>query len=709
MKSAAVLAAVAALSGHHPLLAGAARVARVAGTPVTRVLALIRDLEARVQSDGLVEQRSYDKYQCWCEDTLGRKVNDISFNRQQIEGSQTRIEELKAQIASHGAEIEHVKADIKANVESQRDATEVRNKERAGYTDEKTESEQSTGALEAAIKVLTGAGAGKKNFLETLQQAQLLSVAAGIRGVLAHSRVSARTSDQDLQIVHRFAERPEDFVAGHRGAISATQIVQNPFGDYAPQSTQIQGILKGMYGTVVAAMEKANAEEAEAQKAFQELMATKRSELQTLQLTLDKQNLDKADKTKSLADQQQLKDDAEAQLAADEEFFVDTKAACKLKATEWSERSRLRTEELTGIRQAVAILSSPEAQQIFANATAPPASFVEVSSSGRSRASAYERLLALARRHPDLGLEQLAARVRSGGHFDEVIASIDRMIGLLRKEEQADIEHRDRCQGSLNKNQNDMEDLNSTIDKSGKALARMGDGKRELMRAISELEVAISSTQGEMAQALELRNGDHAAFQQALKDDADAIELLSRAILALTKFYKTNRIPLGLLAKQQPGYSQDEDEAPETMWKGASYGGRKSEATGILSILGMIKEDLEKEVKTSRADEASARAAYGKFAADMRKVLGADMAAKAATEQQLAELEAKMVDTEEFKGQKSEDLSAEVELSTSLYKDCSWIKTHFDSRRQKRKAELDGLVEAKAYLAGVESGNELAP
>merc|ERR1712217_129753 len=140
-------------------------------------------------------------------------------------------------------------------------------------------------------------------------------------------------------------------MARHIETMSAAQVAQNPFGDYAPQSTQIQGILKGMYDSFTADLEKANAEEAEEQKAFEQLMATKKTELATLQATLERHTLDKAEKTKQEAQSQQARDDEEAQLEADEKFFADTKAACKTKAGEWNERSRLRTEELQSMRK----------------------------------------------------------------------------------------------------------------------------------------------------------------------------------------------------------------------------------------------------------------------------------------------------------------------------------------------------------------------
>merc|ERR1719240_713117 len=107
----------------------------------------------------------------------------------------------------------------------------------------------------------------------------------------------------------RFISKPQEFFQKSTKGMSAAQISQNPFGDYAPQSTQIQGILKGMYDAFTADLEKDNVAEAESQKSFEELMATKAKELATLEQSLEKQEGDSAEKTKKLADSQGLKDD----------------------------------------------------------------------------------------------------------------------------------------------------------------------------------------------------------------------------------------------------------------------------------------------------------------------------------------------------------------------------------------------------------------
>merc|ERR1712087_902874 len=127
------------------------------------------------------------------------------------------------------------------------------------------------------------------------------------------------------------------------------------------------------------------------------------------------------------------------------------KAACKVKASEWSERTRLRTEELHGIAKAIQIMTSPEAQQIFENATT---TFLQLAATnnnaGEDRSKVLGELRRMAKKFRSVSLSEVAAEVQTGGHFDKVIASIDAMIAFLRKEEEADIDHRDRCEGAEN-------------------------------------------------------------------------------------------------------------------------------------------------------------------------------------------------------------------------------------------------------------------
>merc|ERR1719446_2018619 len=145
----AVCIALCALVGAH------------ASTPMAQTVQLIEDLEKQVNADGKNEQEDFDAYACWCEKTMERKAGDIASAKELITETEILIKKLKGEIASHGAEIDQLKKDVAQNAAAVKEATEVRDKEHKEYAAERAEPEQCIGALEAATKVLTGAGTKK--------------------------------------------------------------------------------------------------------------------------------------------------------------------------------------------------------------------------------------------------------------------------------------------------------------------------------------------------------------------------------------------------------------------------------------------------------------------------------------------------------------------------------------------------------------------
>eukprot|EP00746_Dinoflagellata_sp_MGD_P159086 gnl/MRDRNA2_/MRDRNA2_86631_c0_seq12.p1 gnl/MRDRNA2_/MRDRNA2_86631_c0~~gnl/MRDRNA2_/MRDRNA2_86631_c0_seq12.p1 ORF type:complete len:731 (+),score=256.99 gnl/MRDRNA2_/MRDRNA2_86631_c0_seq12:120-2195(+) len=672
--------------------------------PIKRVVVLIKELQAKIEADGKAEQKTYDKFACWCEKTLARKAAAIDAAKETIEKTQREIVELKGRIGELGATIKQLEKEIKENEEAQKEATEIREKEHEDYEQERTESEQCIGALEAAIKVLTGAGT-KKAELQTLQVAQLMSVVAGVKSVLRRVPESSALSQNDLTVVNDFVADPAKFVStGFSGAQTGTEST-NPFGDYAPASTQIQGIMKGMYDSFTADLEKANAEEADKQKAFEELMATKQAELATLTATLEAKTKEHADAEKQLADDKVLLQDTKAQLEADEKFFEETKASCKAKAAEWAERTRLRTEEIQGIAKAIEILEG--GAETFKGAYT---SFIQVSrwtnrdqsEMEKDRNAAYSMIQKLVKKGGGLRLALLAAEVRSGGHFDKIIIMIDKMIADLRVEEQEDIKARDMCNNQENALKAQGEDAEYNIKKKEGVKERQEAKKAEVIKAkeATQDEIAIAKT--EMDEMLAARNKETADFKKALKDDTDAVALLEQAIASITKFYTDNKIPLELV-QREPEYTVDEDKAPEAFGDGG-YGGRKSESTGIIAILSMLKEDLEKEINVAREEEAAAQAEYEKLRGEAQDGLDAMKEKETALKGEEAELDGKIADTETAIDGHKEVLENTDKQKDALKPSCEWVKNTFDSRREKRKAEIGGLEEAKALLAGARPG-----
>merc|ERR1719178_395042 len=318
-------------------------------------------VKAKIEADGKAEQKVYDKFACWCEKTTARKAGAIEEAKTSIEELSEKVLNLKGKTATLKAEIAQLEKDISGNIEGTKEATTIREKETADYEQERSDLEQAIGALERAIGILTGAG---EKPASALQQAEILSVAAGVRGALRFA--PSDVSVDDRKMVDQFVHDPMQFYGHPKGSLAQ---VKNPFGDYAPASGAIQGMLKGMYDAMTSDLESKNADQAIKQKQFEELTATKDSELATLKATLEKKKETLGEDTKTMTDSEVERDETQAQLKADEKFFEETKSACKAKADDWAERSRLRTEELAGINKAIEILTSNEAAATFGRAT----------------------------------------------------------------------------------------------------------------------------------------------------------------------------------------------------------------------------------------------------------------------------------------------------------------------------------------------------
>jgi hypothetical protein len=682
------------LAAGHELVSAA----RLGETPMAKVVTLLQNMEKKIEATGKSEQESYDKYACWCEDTLAEKAEDITKAKDKIEELQNNINKNKGGLGSGGATIAQLNKDIGENLESQKEATEVRKKENTEYAEERGESEQCIGALEAAIKVLEGSGTGKKKgFLETMQEAQVLSVVAGVRPVLKARVLKHSMKQSDLEVVQHFVEKPEDFVKGKSAFV---QHGQNPFGDYAPQSTQIQGILKSMYDTFTGDLEKDNAEEADKQKAFEELMATKKKELKTLESSLEDETGGFAERTKSVADDKAMRDDTKEQLASDEDFFTSTKAACQKKATFWATRSRLRTQELSGIGEAIKILNSDEAKKNFEESQ----KFLQLSSAvhhkgdGTTRAGAYKRLRSLASGYHSLKLAQIAVAVKTTGHFDDVIVMIDKMITTLRQEEQEDIDHRDRCEGKQNANKNSKEDSEHEIKKAEDEIKRLEDAIKDKKADVKEIEESMKKTKKTQDEITKKRKEETEDFKKAQKADAEAIETLDKALLALQKFYRDTKAS----ALQVDGKKQ-----PETNFQDDDYKGSTGEARGVIGIIEMLKEDITKEMKSQGQDEIDAQTEYEEDMTALTRKYRASEAAKTKTEGEIADLSSDKQDQSEKKGAAQDDLDNEKKLAEAIKKDCDWVEDHFDKRREARKAEIAGLNDAKDFLAGAGSDSDL--
>merc|ERR1719359_316794 len=214
------------------------------------------------------------------------------------------------------------------------------------------------------------------------------------------------------------------------------------------------------------------------------------------------------------------------------------------------------------------------------------------------------------------------------------------MIEVLKDEEVSDIDQRDWCKETTFVKETEASRYSYKIEKTEAKITKLTAKKEELEDAIVATDAEILATQEEVAEMEATRTAENGAFLQAKSDDEAAAGLLGVAIGHMSAFYKNEGIDQGeiqgsinLLQKKAPEFDVSEDQAPDaTFTSGDKSAG---ESKGIVSIMTMLKEDLEDEVANGiKAEEA----AQTQFAAQ-----------KEAAEKLIASLEEKKTNLSEAK------------------------------------------------------------
>lgn len=114
----------------------------------------------------------------------------------------------------------------------------------------------------------------------------------------------------------------------------------------------------------------------------------------------------------------------------------------------------------------------------------------------------------------------------------------------------------------------------------------------------------------------------------------------------------------------------------------------------------VLIEDLQTEIKNGEKAEEEAQLDFEENLAAAKKLVDDLTKKKTNLKEQIAEHNEDKTDEEDDKKANNKDLDDENEYKAEIEPDCDWILENFDKRDQKREAEMNGLVEAKSFLAG---------
>merc|ERR1719359_351118 len=135
---------------------------------------------------------------------------------------------------------------------------------------------------------------------------------------------------------------------------------------YAPQSSQIFGVLKQMKEEFETNMSQSQKDEMKAAAEFAELSRSKSAQIAAAKEKLDGLEADYAANAKALADAQEDYELTTGKRASDVEFLRNLRLTCQDLDRQWAERSKTRGEEIKAVGEALAILTEDDNREHLA-------------------------------------------------------------------------------------------------------------------------------------------------------------------------------------------------------------------------------------------------------------------------------------------------------------------------------------------------------
>merc|ERR1712032_1236716 len=486
---------------------------QLALNPIRKVVNLLQAMQKKVEEEGETEAKLYEKFMCYCKNGAGDLEASISAAEDKLASLPNEIKAAVEKLKQLKADVKQHQTDKQAAKDAMAEATAIREKEAAAFAKEKSYFDSTITAITKAVAALEKGVAG--GFLQT-------SAAATLKTVVQTA---------DMEEADRTMLTP--FLSGQVG--------------YAPQSGQIIGILKQMGDTMAADLATATATEEAAIKTYDELMASKKEEVDALTASIEQKLKEIGEVGIEVVEMKEDVDDTEKALAADKKFLAELEKGCATKTKEWEERSKTRAEELVALADTIKVLNDDDALDLFKK-TLPSASasFMQTTVTSRSlQMRALEEIrkaksVAGVGHRPGLDFLVLALSGKtamSEQNFDKVIAMIDSMVVELKTEQKDDTDKLEYCKVQLDLADDKKKALERSIADLEKEIAKAKELIATLTDDIAALTQGIVDLDKSVVEATENRKEENEAYKALMAADTAAKDLLVFAKNRLNKFY----------------------------------------------------------------------------------------------------------------------------------------------------------------------------
>jgi len=234
-------------------------------------------------------------------------------------------------------------------------------------------------------------------------------------------------------------------------------------------------------------------------------------------------------------------------------------------------------------------------------------------------------------------------------------------------------------------------DLSSAIEEyTGKA----GTLKVE----IEKLESSIKEATEGLAKATEIREKESAEFIAEEKDMIQSTTSLKGAIVTMSKHNAAAALPQEVLLMVKQHLRRHRHVLPLTSRKRALSLIQQPQSGAIFGILKQMKETFEKNLDTSKKDEADAQAEYAELKSGKENEINAATKMADTKTAELADATEKSASSKEDLKDTRGQLASDSEFLANLKTKCAKMDAEFEERSKTRRDEITAVSETIGIL-----------
>jgi len=667
--------------------------------PIRRIVNLLQMMAKEIETDGEKDEEMHEKYICYCKTNVGKlqdSIADLEAEIPQIESSLEEAVSTKTQIEADLVKHKQDREDAKAAIA---DATAQREKEAASYADESTEDKANIAACKKAVD----------------------AIAKGMAGMFLQS--DAGTALRNI-VLNRSMDRYQRSVLTEFLSTKAASSTE-----YAPASGEIVGILKQLLEDMEKELGDITKDEDAAIAEFESLVAAKEKEIQAATEAIETKTEKNGSIAVKIVNLKNDLEDAKEALGEDGKFLAELKKGCSTAEADYESRVKGRAEELVAVQETIKILNDDDALDLFKKTLPSPSLLQLTTTNDDVRADALDKL-ANVQNSQKLGFIELALMGKKVS-FDKVIAMMDDMVVLLKKEQKDDEAQKEWCENEFETSEDKDAELKRKLEGLEASIEEMTAGIAKLGDEIKALEDGIVALDKSVAEATETRKEEHAEFVTVSAQNNAAVQLLGVAENRLNKFYnptvykaperreltEEERIYVnsggvdprdaeeaaaaqtGIAGTGITALAQDGVPPPPPPAQGAY---KKKDAGGPTALIQKLANELKMEIQSNEQEEKQAQKDYEELMAESAAKRAEDSKMITEKESQKAGLEGDLEQGKKDKKATATELMALGEYVAGLHGSCDFLLKNFEVRKEARAGEIDAIGKAKAVLSGAD-------